>query len=294
VSKTSVMTLSRRLATILAVLVAISVAPAAASTVGSPRLAAVQVALRARHLYWGTIDGLSGPATTAALVKLQRDAGLPPTGIPGPRTMTLLGPLAVRELGTRPLGPGATGGDVVELQFLLAWHGFPNGTVDGGFGTHVEAALVGFQRWARLPVTGVAGPATVAALHRPVPVCPVPLAWPLQAMVGDRFGPRGTGFHPGIDIPAAPGTPVHAAAVGKVTFAGATAGGYGNLVVVKGASGVATMYAHLSRILAWPGEAVTVGSLLGLVGATGETTGPHLHFEVRVRGAAVDPLPALQ
>jgi murein DD-endopeptidase MepM/ murein hydrolase activator NlpD len=79
-----------------------------------------------------------------------------------------------------------------------------------------------------------------------------------------------------------------------VTFAGPTAGGYGNLVIVKGAGGVATMYAHLSRILAYRGEAVTVGSLLGLVGATGETTGPHLHFEVRIRGAAVDPLPALR
>ena len=53
------------------------------------------------------------------------------------------------------------------------------------------------------------------------------------------------------------------------------------------------MYAHLSRIVAYRGEAVTVGTLVGLVGATGETTGPHLHFEVRVRGAAVDPLPAL-
>ncbi len=53
------------------------------------------------------------------------------------------------------------------------------------------------------------------------------------------------------------------------------------------------MYAHLSRILVVPGQPVTVGSLIGLVGATGETTGPHLHFEVRVRGAAVDPVPAL-
>jgi murein DD-endopeptidase MepM/ murein hydrolase activator NlpD len=54
------------------------------------------------------------------------------------------------------------------------------------------------------------------------------------------------------------------------------------------------MYAHLSRVLAAPGEQVTVGTLLGLVGATGEATGPHLHFEVRVRDAAVDPLPALR
>jgi murein DD-endopeptidase MepM/ murein hydrolase activator NlpD len=141
---------------------------------------------------------------------------------------------------------------------------------------------------------GTTGPATAAALRAPVPTCPVALAWPLRVKVGDPFGPRGAGFHPGIDLPAATGTPVRAAAVGRVTFAGRTASGYGNLVIVKGADGVATMYAHLSRILAYRGEAVTVGSLVGLVGATGETTGPHLHFEVRVRGAAVDPLPALR
>jgi murein DD-endopeptidase MepM/ murein hydrolase activator NlpD len=78
-----------------------------------------------------------------------------------------------------------------------------------------------------------------------------------------------------------------------VVFAGSTAGGYGELVVIRHSLGVTTMYAHLSRVLVAPGEPVTVGSVLGLVGATGEATGPHLHFEVRVRGAAVDPLAAL-
>jgi peptidoglycan hydrolase-like protein with peptidoglycan-binding domain len=255
--------------------------PAAALAIGSPRVAAVQVALRAKHLYRGTIDGVQGPQTRAALTALEQRTGL------------AAGDLAGRDLGGRPLALGAVGGDVVQLQFLLAWHGFPNGTIDGELGLHTEAALVRFQRWAGLPPVGVAGPATVAALREPVPACPVALAWPLRARVGDEFGPRGVGFHPGIDLPAATGTPVRAAAVGRVTFAGPTVGGYGNLVIVKGAGGVATMYAHLSRILAYRGESVTVGSLLGLVGASGETTGPHLHFEVRIRGAAVDPLPAL-
>ena len=135
---------------------------------------------------------------------------------------------------------------------------------------------------------GFAGPATIAALHGPIPTCPFRLAWPFHASVGDRFGPRGTGFHPGIDLPAPTGTPVHAAAVGRV-LARPTTGGYGNLVVVRNAEGVETLYAHLSRIFVSPGQAVTVGSLVGLVGATGRATGPHLHFEVRVRGAAVDP-----
>jgi hypothetical protein len=252
--------------------------PVSAATMGNPRLAAVQVALRAKHLYAGTVDGFDGPQTTAAL----RKAGV------------TLGALAGPELGSRPLAAGAIGGDVVELQFLLAWHGFPNGTIDGGFGPHVEAALLRFQRWAGLPTVGVVGPATVAALQAPVPTCPIPLAWPLHATISSPFGPRDAGFHPGIDLAAAPGTPVYAAAVGRVLFAGSTTGGYGNLVVVQHAHGVTTMYAHLSRILATQGEPVTVGSLLGLVGATGEATGPHLHFEVRVRDAAVDPLPALR
>lgn len=265
-------------AAIVAAVGAAFAAPASAQTMGSPRLAAVQVGLMARHLYAGTVDGLPGPQTTAAL----RKSGMSSDALAGP------------DLGTRPLAPGSVGGDVVQLQFLLAWHGFPNGTIDGGFGSHVEAALLKFQRWAGLPTVGVVGPATVAALQAPVPTCPIPLAWPLRASISSTFGPRGAAFHPGLDLAAGPGTPVHAAAVGRVVFAGPTTGGYGNLVVVQHTRGVTTMYAHLSRILAVRGEAVTVGSLLGLVGSTGEATGPHLHFEVRVRDAAVDPLPALR
>ena len=265
-------------AAVVASMGATFVAPASAQTMGSPRLAAVQVALRAKHLYAGTVDGLPGPQTTTALHR----SGLALDALAGP------------DLGSRPLGPGAVGGDVSQLQFLLAWHGFPNSTIDGGFGAHVEAALIRFQRWAGLPTVGVVGPATVAALQAPVPTCPIPLAWPLHASISSPFGPRGAMFHPGLDLAAGPGTPVHAAAIGRVVFAGPTTGGYGNLVIVQHAHGVTTMYGHLSRILAEPGELVTVGSLLGLVGATGEATGPHLHFEFRVRDAAVDPLPALR
>jgi len=272
---------SFRLAAIVAFLWVGLVTPASALSIGSPRVAAIQVGLRAKGLYTGTIDGFQGPETKAAIAALQQ------TGV---GTDDLAGPT----LGTRPLSIGASGGDVAQLQFLLAWHGFPNGNVDGALGYRTQSALLRFQRWAGLPPIGIAGPATVAALRAPVPTCPVPLAWPLRVKVGDPFGPRGAGFHPGIDLPAATGTPVRAAAVGRVTFAGPTTGGYGNLVIVKGTGGVATMYAHLSRILAYRGEAVTIGSLIGLVGATGETTGPHLHFEVRIRGAAVDPLPSLK
>ena len=141
-------------------------------------------------------------------------------------------------------------------------------------------------------MVGRVGPRTIAALTAPPPSCPLTLSWPITALVGSPFGPRGDRFHPGIDLPAATGTPVGAAASGVVTWA-APADGYGNLVIVAHGSGVSTFYAHLSAMSVRVGQKVSTGSQLGLVGATGEATGPHLHFEVRVRGAAVDPLLAL-
>jgi len=163
---------------------------------GSAHVAAVQVALRARHLYGGTVDGQLGSATAKAVVRLQRLSGLVPDGVLGPLTRRALGRYGGPALGGRSLAPGAIGADVVELQFLLAWHGFPPGPIDGGFGTRTEAALLRFQRWAGLPPVGVAGPATVAALHGAPATSPLRLAWPLRAPIGDGFGPRGDGFHP--------------------------------------------------------------------------------------------------
>jgi murein DD-endopeptidase MepM/ murein hydrolase activator NlpD len=256
-------------------------------------IAALQVALHSRGLYEGSIDGLRGPATTAALRRFQRRAGLPADGIPGVRTRRALGRYGRHLLGSRTLTRGAAGWDVAALQFLLAWHGFPSATFDGGLGLHTERALRRFQRWAGLTPDGVAGSATFAALRRPPAHCPISLAWPIAAPAGDGFGPRGTGFHAGIDLIAPRGTPVGAAAPGRVVFAGFAAGGWGKLVVVAHPSGVRTMYAHLSSVTVRLGEHVATGNGLGAVGATGHASGPHLHFEVRVRGAAVDPRPAL-
>jgi murein DD-endopeptidase MepM/ murein hydrolase activator NlpD len=182
---------------------------------------------------------------------------------------------------------------VAALQFLLAWHGFPSSTIDGGLGDHTERALLHFQRWAGLTPDGVAGATTYAALRKAPASCPLSLAWPVNGPIGERFGPRGNRFHGGVDILVASGTPASAAATGRVTYAGWLAGGWGNLVVVAHADGVRTMYAHLSRVAARVGQSVHTGSRLGLVGATGDATGAHLHFEVRLRGAAVDPAAAL-
>src|SRR5439155_22104326 len=139
---------------------------------------------------------------------------------------------------------------------------------------------------------GFVGPGTLAALQVPPPKCPLSLRWPVTAPVGDRFGPRGMRFHSGIDIKAALGTPVGAARAGTVTWAG-LADGYGNLVVVAHGSGVRTFYAHLAWLDVRVGERVRTGEEVGIVGATGDATGPHLHFEVRIRGAAINPLTAL-
>jgi murein DD-endopeptidase MepM/ murein hydrolase activator NlpD len=281
-----------RLIALPLVVIALVAAPAA----GAGRdagLAALQVALQARGLYVGAIDGVKGPVTTTAIKRFQRRAGLRPDGIPGTQTRQALGRYGRHVLGSRPLTRGASGWDVAALQFLLAWHGFPSATIDGGLGEHTEAALRHFQRWAGLEPDGVAGATTYAALRRAPASCPLSLAWPLAGAVGDPFGPRGNRFHAGLDILAPTGAPVAAAAAGRVTYAGRLAGGWGKLVVVAHADGVRTMYAHLSSIAVRLGQRVGIGDRLGAVGATGDATGPHLHFEVRLRGAAVDPRPAL-
>jgi murein DD-endopeptidase MepM/ murein hydrolase activator NlpD len=86
---------------------------------------------------------------------------------------------------------------------------------------------------------------------------------------------------------------VTAAGSGRVTFAGWSAGGWGYLVTIAHGAGVRTMYSHLSRIGVRVGQQVAAGQRIGRMGASGKATGPHLHFEVRLRGAAVDPLTGL-
>src|SRR5919197_6785374 len=215
----------------------------AAHGAGRPAVAALQVTLRHHHVYRGPVDGVLGPLTTTAVMRFQRRHGLTPDGVAGPKTRHALGRFAAHVLGSRPLARGNSGWDVAELQFALAWHGFPNATIDGGFGAHVERALRKFQRWAGLPVDGIAGPATFRALRAPLPRCPISLAWPLRAVVGSPFGPRGTGFHPGLDLIAPAGMPVGAAWPGRVILAAFDPGGYGKLVEVTHGSGVVSMYA---------------------------------------------------
>ena len=274
----------------LPLLVACTAAPAAA--VGDARVAALQVALRDRGFYGGTIDGLEGPATRHAVLVLQRQAGLARDGIAGPHTLAALGGHAA--LGARGLALGLRGLDVAALQFALAWHGFPSGTFDGDFGLHTERAVRRFQRWAGLTIDGRVGPAMIATLAQPSARCPLRLDRPLEGPIGSPFGPRDDGFHEGIDIIAPAGAGIAAAAPGRVAWAGWRDSGWGELVMIVHADHVRTLYAHLSRIEVRLGQRVGAGFEIGRVGATGDARGPHLHFEVRVRGAAVDPLTALR
>jgi murein DD-endopeptidase MepM/ murein hydrolase activator NlpD len=223
----------------------------------------------------------------------QRALGVRADGVVGPKTRRALGRFARHRLGQRQLHIGNKGWDVASLQFRLAEHGFPSADFDGIFGAHIDAALRKFQKWAGLEVDGVAGPATLKALGGPLQSVPLPLAWPLtRPVLGDPFGPRGNRWHTGIDLPAPLGTAVYAARSGEVVWSG-WRDGYGLLVTVAHGHGERSMYAHLSRIDVRVGVWIGAGVRVGLIGATGDATGPHLHFEVRVRGAAVDPLRAL-
>lgn len=285
--------MARLLAITVLVLALAAATAGVAGGMGRSNVAALQVALGARGYYGGTIDGVYGRRTARGVRRFQRSRGLLVDGIAGPQTKRALGRLGRPRLGRRVLRHGRVGFDVSQLQFRLAWHGFPSGTFDGGFGPRTEIALRRFQRWARIGVDGVAGPATFGALGRPLPRSPLSLAWPVRAGVGDRFGPRGNRFHTGLDFPARHGAPVRAARPGRVGFAGWDSGGYGYLVSIRHGHRVRTRYAHLSTITVRRGQRVRLGSLVGRVGSTGASTGPHLHFEVLVRGAAADPLPAL-
>jgi murein DD-endopeptidase MepM/ murein hydrolase activator NlpD len=113
--------------------------------------------------------------------------------------------------------------------------------------------------------------------------------WPLSGPVVSPFGMRWGRMHEGIDISAGTGAPIAAAMAGTVISTGYM-GGYGNLVVIDHGGGLATAYAHLSGYAVGAGQSVSQGQVVGYVGCTGHCYGPHVHFEVRVGGAAVDPL----
>lgn len=128
----------------------------------------------------------------------------------------------------------------------------------------------------------------------------IPSAKPVEnVLLTSGFGVRsdpfrgGRAMHAGVDIPGAHATPIYATADGFVGRAGRH-GGYGNLVEVNHGRGIQTRYGHLSSITVVPGTRVKRGQLIGLMGSTGRSTGTHLHYEVRLEGRAINPMPFMQ
>lgn len=113
--------------------------------------------------------------------------------------------------------------------------------------------------------------------------------WPLQGTVTSAFGTRGETMHEGIDIAAPQGTPIYAYMDGTVIFSGIYEG-YGNLIVLDHGNGIKTYYGHNSVLHVTAGQQVVMGQHISDVGSTGDSTGPHCHFEIRISGTPVDPL----
>ena len=163
---------------------------------------------------------------------------------------------------------GSLSDDKVEIASLQAASDAITAALQARGGVSVAAAA-----------GGLAGPGQCQA--RPVP-----------GAVTSPFGPRGSGFHPGVDMHALMGDPIHACRGGVVVSAG-WKGGYGNAVVIDHGGGMATLYGHQSRLGVTAGQTVSAGDVIGYIGSTGFSTGPHLHFEVRINGKPINPAPYL-
>jgi septal ring factor EnvC (AmiA/AmiB activator) len=195
---------------------------------------------------------------------------------------------------------------------MAAWRAL-HARISEPFG--VEAAPAAAERgMARVPATPPASPAdelerlarsvreeseSLKALDRLIAragraLAMIPSRWPLVGPVNSEFGARrslggdGSEFHGGIDIGAERGTPLQAPAAGTVAFAGSQAD-YGLSVVIDHGQDVRSVYGHLSRVAVKPGDRVERGTVIGATGNTGRTSGPHLHYEVRVSGRRVNP-----
>jgi murein DD-endopeptidase MepM/ murein hydrolase activator NlpD len=178
----------------------------------------------------------------------------------------------LKKLGIRPAGPGSRDG------------------VGGPFesvGNPTFKAL--FNSWKKLDQ--LQGDVIAIPSDKPVKA---------EVVFTSGFGVRsdpfhaGAAMHPGIDLSGQYGTPIYATAEGTVLRAGWNSGGYGNLVEIDHGRGISTRYGHMSAILVSPGQHVTRGQQVGRMGSTGRSTGNHLHYEVRIDGRAVNPIPFMK
>lgn len=226
---------------------------------------------------------------------------------------------AARAFGAATLKMGATGSAVRTLQQGLTMLGFP-AQADGQFGRgtrkrlkqweKTNAATQGVVRNGKLSIAEAklfttqvtAKKGAGAAVPNHVSTTPAQpgggngtgsLGMPLPSgwvMTSPFWEQRSYERHPGVDLAISEGTPIKAAGAGIVTTAGPT-GGYGNYICIGHTSTLSTCYAHASAILVAVGDTVARGQTIATVGCTGNCTGPHLHFEVRVKGSVVCPAP---
>lgn len=240
-------------------------------------------AFQQQYPWWGTLEELMDPATAArkfydALNK-----------VPGWQQMTVTRAAQAVQKSAYPSAYADDEAIATQLYQRLAGAG-------GHIVTEPTAAPVG--EGAGTPTAGVGGcGATGAGGAVSASGWSLPLAsgtYTLTSGYGPRRSPTGGSgnFHAGLDFGAPSGTPIYAAADGTVTSAGYNSGGFGNLVIVHTAPNLDTYYAHqvAGGIKVSVGDVVTAGQLIGAVGTTGDSTGNHLHFEVRIDGATTDPL----
>lgn len=119
---------------------------------------------------------------------------------------------------------------------------------------------------------------------------PIQLQWPLKGTLLQGFTDNSNDRHDGIDIKAEEGTYIKSSAAGKVVYSGDQFQGYGNLLIIEHSEDLSTIYAHCKSFLVYEGDEVPAGHIIASVGKTGNATTPHLHFEVRLKNAAVDPM----
>lgn len=198
---------------------------------------------------------------------------------------------AARSIGPLEQMLGAVGLDVETL--LQGMRRSDSGR--GGPFVPVEATLAALPAETSQQVTGVLGSLERIALLRQA-AQHLPFGAPVRNLrVSSAFGPRRdpfnrrAAFHEGVDFPGPVGTPIYAPADGVVTFAG-TQSGYGRLVKIRHEFGFETVYAHLNRARVRVGDRVTRGQRIADKGNTGRSTGPHLHYEIRLRGRPLDPM----
>ncbi len=176
---------------------------------------------------------------------------------------------------------------------LLSASATPALAQDGDLSPNAQAAAqfqAIFQSWKKLDTVNVANTGAIS----------IPSILPIAKFTfSSAFGVRSDPFagsaamHAGIDLASPSGTPIYATADGMVDRA-EWFGGYGNMVEIEHGKGISTRYGHMSRIAAHPGQRIKRGDLIGYVGSTGRSTGNHLHYEVRIDGRAVNPVPFLQ